>query len=86
MVGGSVASILQTLFIGSLISVTGPKKMGILGATPNKDMAFMMDLIKTGKVTPTIDRRYPLHEAAEALRYLGAGHARGKVVITVVAD
>ena len=36
-----------------------------------------------GKVTPVIDRTYPLAEAADALRYLGEGHARGKIVVTV---
>jgi NADPH:quinone reductase-like Zn-dependent oxidoreductase len=41
------------------------------------------DLIEAGKVTPVIDRTYPLSEAAEAMRYLEAGHARGKIVIRV---
>ena len=48
-----------------------------------KDLAFLGDLLEAGKVTPVIDRRYELSEAPEALRYLGEGHARGKVVITV---
>ena len=43
----------------------------------------MKDLIEAGKVTPVIDRTYPLSEAAEAMRYLEAGHARGKIVIRV---
>ena len=43
----------------------------------------MKELIEAGKVVPVIDRRYPLSEVAEALRYLEEGHARGKVVITV---
>ncbi|TMD22672.1 MAG: zinc-binding dehydrogenase, partial [Chloroflexi bacterium] len=50
---------------------------------PNKDLAFMKELIEAGKVKPVIDRRYTLSEVAEALRYYGEGHARGKVVITV---
>jgi NADPH:quinone reductase-like Zn-dependent oxidoreductase len=41
------------------------------------------ELLESGKVVPVIDRHYPLREAAEALRYLGAGHARGKVVISM---
>ena len=40
-------------------------------------------LLEVGKVVPVIDRRYPLREVPEALRYLEAGHAKGKVVITV---
>ena len=47
------------------------------------DMVVLRDLLEAGKVTPVIDRRYELSEIADALRYLGEGHARGKVVITV---
>ena len=47
------------------------------------DMVVLRDLLETGKVTPVIDRRYELSEIADALRYLGEGHAQGKVVITV---
>jgi NADPH:quinone reductase-like Zn-dependent oxidoreductase len=43
----------------------------------------MKELLKAGKVTPVIDRCYPLSEVAEAIRYFEEGHARGKVVITV---
>jgi NADPH:quinone reductase-like Zn-dependent oxidoreductase len=67
-----------------LISMTGRNKMGNLLARPNqKDLVFMKELLEAGKVKPVIDRRYPLSEVAEALRYYGEGHARGKVVITV---
>src|SRR2546425_887165 len=48
-----------------------------------EDLAFMRELFEAGKVRPVIDRTYELSEAPEALRYLGEGHARGKVVITV---
>lgn len=83
MVGGSSARIFQVMFLGPWISMTGSKKMGILMHKPNKDLAFMKELFEAGKVVPIIDRRYPLNETAEALRYFGEGHARGKVVITV---
>jgi len=83
MVGGSSARIFQVMFLGTWISMTGSKKMGILMHKPNKDLAFMKELFEAGKVVPIIDRRYPLNETAEALRYFGEGHARGKVVITV---
>ena len=53
-------------------------------AKPNqKDLAFLKELLEAGKVVPVIDRCYPLREVPEAIRYLEAGHARGKVVITV---
>ena len=63
--------------------MTGSKKMGILLHKPNKDLAFILELLETGTVKPVIDRRYPLSEVAEAIRYLEEGHARGKVVITL---
>ena len=48
-----------------------------------EDLAVLCELLEAGKVTPVIDRKYQLSDAPEALRYLGEGHARGKVVITV---
>jgi NADPH:quinone reductase-like Zn-dependent oxidoreductase len=83
MVGGSVASILQAIFLGALISLVGSKKMGILVHNPNKDLADIKKLFESSKVIPVIDRRFPLIETAQALRYLGEGHVRGKVIITV---
>ena len=85
--GGSMAQVFQPMFLGPLISMTGTKKMGNLIVRINqKDLVLMKELIEAGKVKPVIDRRYPLSEVAEALRYYGEGHARGKVVITVEGD
>jgi len=62
----------------------GSKKAGPLAVKSSvKDLVFLKELIETGKVVPVIDRRYPLSEVAEALRYYGERHSRGKVVITV---
>ena len=83
VVGGSTARIFQAVFLGALISMTGGKKMGLLMHKPNEDLAFIIELFEAGKVVPVIDRRYPLSEVAEALRYFGEGHAKGKLVITV---
>ncbi len=47
------------------------------------DLTFVGELVEKGKVIPVIDRRYPLSQAAEAIKYLAAEHARGKVIITV---
>jgi NADPH:quinone reductase-like Zn-dependent oxidoreductase len=63
--------------------MTGSQQLGSLLVKPNKDLAFMKELIEAGKVKPVIDRCYPLREVPEALRYYGEGHARGKVVISV---
>ena len=46
-------------------------------------MLFLTELIETGKLTPVIDRTYPLAQAPQAIDYLTQGHARGKVVITI---
>ncbi len=54
-----------------------------VASTTDKDLAALAELIETGKVTPIIDRTYPLRDAAEAFRYLDEGHARGKVVISL---
>ena len=84
MAGGSMAQIFQAMLLGPWISMTGSKKMGALMAKANKrDLVFVKELLEAGKVVPVIDRRYPLSEVAEAIRYLEEGHARGKVVITV---
>ena len=48
-----------------------------------EDRQFLKELIEAGKVTPVIDRTYPLSETPEAIGYVGEGHARGKVVIAV---
>jgi NADPH:quinone reductase-like Zn-dependent oxidoreductase len=53
-------------------------------STPNhEDLVVLKELIEAGKVTPVIDRTYPLSDTPEALRYLEEDHARGKVVITL---
>jgi NADPH:quinone reductase-like Zn-dependent oxidoreductase len=56
---------------------------GVAAKRSQKDLVILKELLEAGKVVPVIERRYPLREAAEALRYLGEGHARGKVVIAV---
>jgi NADPH:quinone reductase-like Zn-dependent oxidoreductase len=84
MAGGSMAQIFQSMLFGSIMSENGGRKMSGVSAKHNqKDLIFIKELFESGKVTSIIDRKYPLSETAEALRYLGAGHARGKVVITM---
>ncbi len=83
MVGGSSVLVNQLLFLGPWILMFRSKKMGLLLHKPNKGLTYMKELFEAGKVVPVIDRRYPLSEVAEALRYFGKGNVKGKVVITV---
>ncbi len=83
-VGGSVATFLQILLFGPWVRKTANKNIRVLAVQRNQeDLVHITELCQTGKVIPVIDRRYPLREVPEALRYLGEGHAKGKVVITV---
>lgn len=87
LAGGGNNSPLQFL-LGELqkwwILKTKHQKIGSFLANINqKDLAFLQELLASGKVKPVIDRRFRLSDTAEALRYLGEGHARGKIVITV---
>jgi NADPH:quinone reductase-like Zn-dependent oxidoreductase len=46
-------------------------------------MLVLQELLEAGRVTPAIDRRYELSDIGDAFRYIGEGHARGKIVIAV---
>ena len=84
MAGGSGAQVFQAMLMGPWMSEKGGRKMGgVTGKMDQKDLVSIGELIEAGKVKPVIDKCYPLSQSAEALRYLGAGHARGKVVITM---
>jgi NADPH:quinone reductase-like Zn-dependent oxidoreductase len=84
LAGGSVATMLQILLLGPWIRRSTGKKIRVLAVRPNvEDVDFVKELIEAGKVTPVIDKRYPLSEVPEAIGYVGGGHAQGKVVITV---
>ncbi|MGA2198318.1 MAG: NAD(P)-dependent alcohol dehydrogenase [Nitrososphaerales archaeon] len=71
--------------LGPLRSRSGDKKVGLMGIAKidQKDLGTLKELLESRKVVPVIDRRYPLSETPEAIRYLQQGHARGKVVILV---
>ena len=54
-----------------------------MNMTKKEDVAYLKDLLETGKIVPVIDKRYQLREVPEAIRYLEGGHAQGKVVVIV---
>lgn len=85
MVGGSRSAIFQTIFLGTLLSLFGKKKMGLIAWKPNKkeDLDYVLELVESGKIKPVIDRCYPLAQVAEAFRYFEKGQPQGKVVITI---
>ena len=75
-----IAGNLKTFFVSPFI----PQKFRMfIAKTVQADLIVLRDLMREGKLTPVIDRQYPMSEAAEALRYLEEGHARGKVVVTI---
>jgi len=77
---GPVDRIIKALALSPFVS----QRLAPFEAKPSReDLQVMKELIEAGKVTPVIDRSYPLSDVPEAIRYLEEGHARGKVVITV---
>jgi NADPH:quinone reductase-like Zn-dependent oxidoreductase len=81
-VGGSVPTLLQVLLIGPVIGRAEGKKIRLLAVRQGaQHLAPIVELCQTGKIATVIDRRYRLNEVPEALRYLGEGHAKGKVVV-----
>jgi NADPH:quinone reductase-like Zn-dependent oxidoreductase len=84
--GGTSMPLLAAMTLGPVITAATDKWTGLLlwwKPFNADDVATVTDLIATGKVKPIIDRRFPLSEVIEALRYVDDGHAKGKVIITV---
>lgn len=79
----SPSGFLQAALMGPLVG--GSRKMGVFGWRPNsaQDLASLGRLLETGRIKPEIDRAYLLEEVPDAIGRLAAGHARGKIVITV---
>ena len=76
---GPMARPIKALMLSPFVS----QKFGMMLAELNhNDLAFLGDLMQSGKVKPVIDRTYKLSDLADAIRYVEQGHARGKVVIT----
>ena len=86
LVGGASSAVNQIMFLGPWLSMFSKKKMSLLLYKPNKELDYLLELVKSGKVHPVVDRVYPLSGTADAFRYYGDGRARGKVVITVEHD
>ncbi|NDJ33549.1 MAG: NAD(P)-dependent alcohol dehydrogenase [Chloroflexi bacterium] len=82
--GGSMAQVFEAMLLGPIISLVGSQTLGNVHAHANaSDLDFVRTLIEDGRVTPAIDRCYPLSEVPAALDYYGQGRSQGKVVITM---
>jgi NADPH:quinone reductase-like Zn-dependent oxidoreductase len=77
---GPMDRILKALVLAPFV---GQRLSSFLAKSTGEDLQVLKELIEAGKVSPVIDRTYPLNEVPEAIRYLEEGHARGKVVVTV---
>ena len=86
MAGGTTKQMFEALLWASFVSEKNGRKLGVLSAQPKQsDLFFLKGWVEAGKVKPVIDKHYPLNETAQALRYLGEGHARGKVILKVAS-
>ena len=85
MAGGKPAQIFQSMLLGGWMSEKDGRKLGGVSAHIDlKDLLALKEMLEAGKIVPVIDKCYSLSEVPEALRYLGEGHAKGKIVITMV--
>ena len=85
MAGGTNAQIFDAMLRGSLMSLRGDKKMtNVTAKIVQSDLEFLRGLLESGQVVAIIDRCYPLAAARDAMRYLEEGHARGKIINTII--
>ena len=78
--GGFFRGVLRAPVVSLFV---GQKLRGLNSKVKREDLIALGELIEAGKITPVIDKTYPLSETADAIRYLETGHPRGKIVIVV---
>lgn len=83
MTGGSNRQFGDALLLGPLLSLGGQKLGNLLAKPSQLDLLVLKELAEAGKVRPVIERFYTLSEVREAIRHLEAGHASGKLVVSV---
>lgn len=82
--GGSMKQLFQTMLLGPLKSKSNGKAFKIYTAHSDTDnLHTLVEMVDAGQIKPVIDRCYPFLETKEAMRYLGEGHARGKIIVRV---
>jgi NADPH:quinone reductase-like Zn-dependent oxidoreductase len=77
---GAVGSLLRAVIVNGFVR---QRLRPLPTKTKREDLLTLTGLIEAGKLTPVLDRTYPLADTAEGLRHVEQGHARGKVIITV---
>ncbi len=84
--GGTTPSLVESLLVGPVVSLATSRRLGMAYWWRPFDpdaVADLLAMIDRGAVRSVIDRRYPLTEAADALRYVDEGRAMGKVLVTI---
>jgi NADPH:quinone reductase-like Zn-dependent oxidoreductase len=81
---GSLPRVLK--LVASSLLVSQLPELSFSMPSKTDSMAVLKEFLEAGKITPVIDRTYPLSEVVEAIRYLEKGHAQGKIIITVRSD
>jgi NADPH:quinone reductase-like Zn-dependent oxidoreductase len=81
--GGDMKQIFQPMLLGPWVSNEGRKMTNLVMKPDKEDLTYLKELIETGKVSPVIDKSYPLNELAQALQYYAEGRSRGKVIVTI---
>lgn len=84
VIGGALPQVVKSMLFGGIFSIGGKKIRTLAAKQDTKDLELIIQLVQEGKITPIIDRHYPLQQTAEAMQYISQGHARGKVIINVV--
>jgi len=87
MSGGAMAQLFEVMIWGTLKSKKGGKTFGNMAVKSSQaDLLLMKELLEAGKVVPVLDQRFSLSQVPDAIRYLEAGSAKGKVVINVAGN
>ena len=81
--GGRWLGVRRQLLAMALSPFVGQKLGTFVNSENSADLVALTGLIEAGRVTPVVDRTFPLDEAPAAVRYMREGRARGKVVVTV---